>query len=286
MTVADPAFSIIVLSFNKIACTRRCMDALLTSQGSRFELIVVEQGSTDGSAEMLEACRGRFEDAGHAMTLIRNTDNVGASTGRNQAIEIARGGRIAFLDNDIYVGTPDWLSRLAAVLDQDDRIGIVGPRLVFAWDPKTIQFAGGGVSRSGRVQFVGRGCPADDARFSVPRDVQFVISACMMVPRKLLDEIGAFDEAFNPVQYEDIDLCYRARAAGYRAVYTPTVQMLHDESATTAGEPSLKNNYLVIKHGMEFKRRWRHLFEQEDGPEDTETLWKPIGRFAPDPRSR
>ena len=56
--------------------------------------------------------------------------------------------------------------------------------------------------------------------------------------------------------------------------------MLHDESATTAGEPSLRNNYLVIKHGMIFKQRWRHMFEKEDGPADSETLWKPIGRFA------
>ena len=64
-------------------------------------------------------------------------------------------------------------------------------------------------------------------------------------------------------------------------VYTPAVEMLHDESATTTGEPTLKNSYLVVKHGMLFKKRWQHMFENEDGPGDEETLWKPIGRFAP-----
>ena len=257
------------------------MEGLLSTRDSAFELIVVDNGSTDGSVGMIEGFQKTFEDARHPMRLIRNATNVGAPTGRNQALAVAEGARIVFMDNDVYMGTPDWLELMAAVLKSGPRIGIVGPKLVFAWDRGTIQFAGGGVSRSGRVQFVGRGQRSDDPRFNVEREVQFVISACMMFPRELVDEIGALDEAYNPVQYEDIDFCYRAREAGWRAIYTPTVEMLHDESATTTGEPTLKNNYLVIKHGMLFKKQWRHMFENEGGPEDDETIWKPIGRFAP-----
>lgn len=279
--MSDREFSIIVLSFNKIVCTRRCLEGLLSTRDSDFELIVVDQGSSDGSVGMLEGFREVFEDARHPMRLLLNATNVGASTGRNQALAVAGGKRIIFLDNDVYVGSRDWLEKMASVLDSEPRIAIVGPKLVFAWDRSTIQFAGGGVSRTGRVLFMGRGQARDDERFNVQRDVQFVISACMMLCRELVDEIGGLDEAYNPVQYEDIDLCYRARQKGRRVVYTPMVEMLHDESATTAGEPTSKNSYLVIKHGMLFKKQWRHMFEKEDGPEDAETIWKPIGRFAP-----
>jgi hypothetical protein len=66
-------------------------------------------------------------------------------------------------------------------------------------------------------------------------------------------------------------------------LYEGNVTMLHDESTTTAGTPALKNAYIVVKHGMLFKERWRHMFEHEDGPPDDETRWKRIGRFAPDP---
>lgn len=275
-----PTFSVIVLSFNKIDCTRRCMEGLLSTRDSDFELIVVEQGSADGSAAMLEGFRAVFEDARHKMTLIAHEKNVGACTGRNEALAEARGRKIVFMDNDVYVGTADWLEKMAKVLDSDKSIGMVGPKLVFAWEQGTIQFAGGGVSRTGRVQFIGRGHPSDEKRFNVEREVQFVISACMMFGKDLVKKIGELDEAYNPVQYEDIDFCYRAREAGYRVVYTPTVVMRHDESATTTGEPTLKNSYLVIKHGMIFKERWRHMFEKEDGPADEETIWKPLGRFA------
>jgi GT2 family glycosyltransferase len=103
-----------------------------------------------------------------------------------------------------------------------------------------------------------------------------------MVRRSALDEAGGFDEAFNPVEYEDFDLCYRLRERGYRAVYEPSVEMYHFESVTTAGTESLPNTYLIIKHGLLFKQRWRHMFEKEDGPDDTETKWREVDTMGLD----
>lgn len=143
-----------------------------------------------------------------------------------------------------------------------------------------IQCAGCAVSPSGRVQFTGRGESADDTRFAGRREVQCGISACMMLKRSTVEEVGYLDEVFNPVQYEDLDYCYRARSKGRRVVYEGAVTMLHDESSTTADTATLNNRYLVVKHGMIFKERWRHVFEKESGPSDDETTWKPIGRFT------
>lgn len=276
--MGKPTFSIIVLAFNKRACTERCLESLLASRNP-FELVTVDNGSTDGTTALLEDFVPRLAEAGRPMTVIRNEKNRGAVVGRNQAMEVAQGEYCVFLDNDVYAVDPLWLDKLAEPLRTDRVNAIAGPVLVFAGEPDTIQCAGGGISRSGRVQFIGRGERRDDARFARRREVQFVISACMMFRRTLTEEIGRLDEAYSPVQYEDIDFCYRARERGYRVIYEPSVFMLHDESATTAQSPTLRNRYLVIKHGMIFKQRWRHMFEKEDGPPDEETIWKPIGRF-------
>ena len=132
----------------------------------------------------------------------------------------------------------------------------------------------------GRVVFYGRGEPADHPAFNRRREVQFLISACMLFPRSLVEEIGGLDEAFDPVQYEDVDFCYRARSRGWRAVYEPAAEILHHESATTYDGAGSTNAYLVVKHGLLFKKRWRHMFENEDGPSEDEVRWRRVGRWA------
>jgi len=191
-------------------------------------------------------------------------------------VESAEGNDIVFLDNDTLIPDPLWIGTLQSALHANDRIGIVGPLLCYPFAPHRIQCAGVGVSRSGRVQFRGRGEPGDSPEYAVTEDVQALISACFMFPKRLFDEIGGLDEAFNPVQYEDLDFCYRTRSRGYRVVYSPDTVVHHWESITTDGTSAIPNRYVIIKNGMLFKRRWKHLFETEDGPSDAETQWKPI----------
>ncbi len=279
-------FSIVVLTHNNAELTRRCLSSVLGSADSDWELVVVDNGSTDGTRELLGDFVVQYKRAGRTLRTIFNDGNRGCSTGRNQGIANTTGEFLVFMDNDVAVGDGRWLSKLRAALESTPRVGIAVPKLVFAADPGMIQCAGGAVSRTGRVQFVGRGERADDPRYGVRREIQFGISACMMVAREVVREIGLFDEAFNPVQFEDVDYCYRARSKGWRVVYEPTVTMLHDESATTAGVRRRSNAYTVVKHGMIFKERWRHMFEQENGPDDADIVWKPIGRFAKDHSNR
>lgn len=279
-------FSIIVLTHNNAALTRRCLSSLLDSADADWELVVVDNGSTDETRELLGEFGVQYERTHRLLRTILNDTNAGCSTARNQGLSATAGEYVVFMDNDVSVGDRSWLSKLRAALESDARIGIVVPKLVFAADPGVIQCAGGAVSRTGRVQFVGRGERADDARFNTRRDVQCGISACMMLKREMIGETGLLDEAFNPVQFEDIDYCYRARSKGWRVVYEPAVTMLHDESATTAGVRRDKNAYTVVKHGMLFKERWRRMFEREDGPDDKDVIWKPLGRFAKDHSNR
>ena len=272
----NPLTSVVTLTYNKLAHTRRCLMSLLDTEYTPWELVVVDNGSTDGTREWLPVLEENARSRGVAVSLVMNDGNIGCSTARNQGIAQAGGARVVFVDNDVALRSRGWLERLGACLDQEPGAAVVGPKLVYPFAPYNIQCAGAAISRSGRVLFIGRGEPREDPAFNERREMQCLISACFMVRRAVLDEAGGFDEAFNPVEYEDFDLCYRFRELGYKVVYEPSVEMYHFESVTTAGTASLPNTYLIIKHGLLFKRRWRHMFETEDGPDDAETTWRDV----------
>jgi len=267
--------SAIVLSYNKREYTRRCLESLVASDCPGLEIILVDQGSTDGTREWLE----RFAAACPVpIRPVLNEHNVGACTGRNQGIATASGRLLAFLDNDVVVEQRDGLRRLAARLEAEPDAGLVTAKLLYPDPPHRIQYAGCAVTPSGRIVYLGRGEAREDPRFSQERDLQATISAFIMVKREVIEKVGGFDEAFNPVQFEDLDLSYRARAAGYRVIYYPSVEAFRYENVTTDGSPDLNFRYLTIRHGLIFKERWRHMFEHEGGPDDAEAVWRPIER--------
>jgi len=273
--------SLIVLSFNKLEVTRRCLSALV--RASRFEgpseLIVVDNGSTDGSGEWLEQTLPRLgRAAGIEVRVIRNPGNVGCSTARNQGLALATGESVVFVDNDVSPCTSDWLGKLRARLAGEPGAGLVGAKMIYPAAPHRIQCAGVGISRRGHVCFRGRGDARDDPRWNRAERVQCLISACLMVRRSLLERHGGFDEAFNPVQLEDFDLCYRLREAGWDTWYEPAAEMYHDESVTTQNSPSIRNAAVVIRNGLRFQQRWRHLFGQEDGPAEADCRWRRLPR--------
>lgn len=269
-------FSLIILTHNKLAVTRRCLPSLLQSADRDWELVVVENGSTDGTLLWLHEFRKDAGKAGIPVTILAQPENIGCSTGRNVAAAAAAGERLVFLDNDVAVRSRDWLSGLSRVLDEDRSAAIVCPKLVYPFPPHDIQCAGGAVTRAGRVVFTGRGEANGDPRFNAWREVQWAISACWMVRAAAFRESGGFDEAFNPVQFEDTDLCYRFRSRGWKTVYEPSVEMYHYESTTTAGTINLPNTALVIRHGLLFRNRWRHMIETENGPAESEAAWRKI----------
>ncbi len=272
-------YSLITLSHNKLECTRRCLSALIrnSSCDQSWEMIVVDNGSTDGSKEWCDnELKGLGKKHDVPVTVIHNSLNIGCSYARNQAITAAQGEYIVFTDNDVAPRTVRWMPEMRAVLDSDRKIGMVGPKMVYTWEPYPIQCAGVSISGRGHVCFRGRGEAINTPAFNQPRTVQCLISACLMIPAALLEKYGGFDEAFHPVQFEDFDLCYRLREAGYKAVYTPNVEMYHFESVTTQGTPAVRNQAVVIRNGLLFQKRWRHMFIQENGATEDECRWKTI----------
>ena len=270
-------YSFITLCRDKLPVSATCLAALARDSvvDGDWELIVVDNGSRDGTGAWLSgALRPMVVRSGGGFALISNKANAGCSTARNQALALARGRYIVFLDNDVMPCTRDWPARLRAALEADPRAGMAGPKMIYPAPPHAIQCAGVGVSRRGHVCFLGRGEPRDAAAYSTPREVQCLISACMMVRAELPREFGGFDELFNPVQFEDFDLCYRYRANGWKAIYTPEAEMFHLESVTTQGTATMQNAAVVVRNGLAFQRRWRGMFENENGPGESECRWK------------
>ena len=277
-------YSLVILTYDKLAVTRRCLSALLrdTAGDAPWELVVVDNGSSDGTPRWVEeSLEAEGASRGVPVRLLRNAANIGCSAARNQGIAAAAGEYVVFLDNDVAPRTRAWLSRLRAAIEAAPDIGLAGPKMVYPTPGAAIQCAGVGISRRGHVCFRGRGRPNDDPACAAPADVQCLISACLMVRAELLRRHGGFDPIFHPVQFEDFDLCYRLREQGWRAVYTPAAEMYHFESTTTQGSPGIRNAAVVVRNGLTFQKRWRHLFETEDGPSESDCRWRALPPLPP-----
>ncbi len=151
----------------------------------------------------------------------------------NRGMALANGEAILLLNNDIEVIEPDWLAEMVECLAFPD-VGIVGARLLYPGGD--IQHAGVVVGLGGLAGhwYVNRPAdfPGPMGRLAVRSTASAVTGACMLITRACLDAVGPFDEADFAVAYNDVDFCLRARAAGFRALYTPFATLIHNESAT------------------------------------------------------
>ncbi len=269
--------SLIMVSYTKREYSELALESLLASEPCPDEIIVIDNGSTDDSLQYLdEQFRRRCNDTGVDYVLIGNDKNVGACTARNQGLAAATGEYIAFSDNDTVVRTRNWLATLNSALEADVKTGIVGPKLVFPFQPYDIECAGVGISQTGRVRYFGRGAPIGTEEYGVAREVQTLTSAFWLMRREVVEDVGGLDDIFSPAQFEDFDLCYRARESGWRIMYEPSAEIYHFENTTTDGSVNLNFKYVTMRNWQVFKKRWRHMFEQEDGPSDADCTWAQI----------
>ncbi|MBV9863846.1 MAG: glycosyltransferase [Abitibacteriaceae bacterium] len=266
--------SVIVLHHDKVEYSRACLQSLLRSSARPLEVINVDNGSHDSTPQMLDEWEASAQAAGIETQRLRFETNIGAVRGRNVAMEKARGQHIVFLDNDTIVAQQNWLEALRDFLEADASRAIVAPKMLFPWEPYLIECCGCGVSPRGRIQYIGRG----EARDSClePRQVQCAISAAWMMTRALYEKLGPLDEVYSPVQYEDLDYCYRARMEGHQVWVQPAVELYHFEHTTTALSEDINFKYVTTKNGVTFKKRWGAVIEGENGPDESQTQWASI----------
>jgi GT2 family glycosyltransferase len=200
-----------------------CLSSVLALDPPPEEVILADNGSTDGSVEYV---RQRYPD----VTIVALERNFGFAGGNNAGARRASGKYLAFLNNDATV-EQDWLAKLVGVAEHDARVGLVTSRIVFMDQPGTIDSAGDGYLRCGGA-FKREHGGASGTPSPRPLEVFGACGAAFLIRRELFDRLGGFDEHFFMV-YEDVDLSYRARLAGARCVYVPDATVLH------AGSPSI-----------------------------------------------
>lgn len=213
--------SVVIPSWNGADLLPRCLGSLRNQTLAPGEVIVVDNGSSDGSAAMIARSFPEVRVIGLAR-------NRGFAPAVNAGIRATEAGLVALLNNDAEAD-PVWLAALVAAAE-GDRVGMVASRIVDADDPGRIQGIGLEVGPEGDPRPIGKG-ERDGPEFRVPREVFGPIGAAALYRRELFQDIGLFDEDFF-AYLEDVDLAWRARRAGWRCMYAPDAVVRHDRGST------------------------------------------------------
>ncbi len=253
-----PLASIVIPVHNHYAITRRCLAALAYAPTRvPFEVIVVDDGSTDGSSEALA-------QEAPGVRVVRHDYARGFNQSCCSGAAIARGTYVVLLNNDTEP-CAWWLDELLWPFDHWPGTGMVGAQLVTA--EGRLQEAGGIVWGNGEPWNYGRNGNPANPRYRYGREVDYVSGAALAIPRQLWIDVKGFSPEFSPAYYEDTDLAFKVRAEGRSVRYAPLARVIHHEGisngADTKAAEGLKR-YQVINEPL-FRQKWAAAF---DGPQE------------------
>lgn len=239
--------SVIVPCFNELASTRLCLAALARHTRPPWELVVIDNGSTDGTATYLA---GVQDVAAMPVAVVTNPGNRGFPAACNQGLDVARGDYLILLNNDAVV-TDGWLDQLIALAESDPAIGMVGPMSNDAAPPQRVE----GVpyrdleemhrfAAAWRAEQLGRW-------FTTEKLSGF----CLLIKRRVLEVVGGLDERFGIGLFEDDDLGLRARQAGYQLAVAYDLFVHHHGGRTFAGA-GIDAGALFEENARRFAAKW------------------------------
>lgn len=236
-----PSTTVVVLNWNGSAMLPACLDsvAALDYPKDRLQVIVVDNGSTDGSLSLI---RSRYPH----VQLIAHDENRGFAAANNGAAREATGDYVAFLNNDARVDR-QWLNELVNHLEAFPSVALAGS-LVLNWDGSRVDFGGSAMSLLGHGHQLGYGAPADEA----PREPSaqlFVNGAAMLTRRELFLEAGGFDEHYF-AYFEDVDLGWRLWVLGWEVALVPSSVAYHRHHGTSRHVPERKMALLFARNSL------------------------------------
>jgi GT2 family glycosyltransferase len=253
--------SIIIPNKDNKDTLKKCIDSVLTKTTyDNYEIIIVENNSTQ--QETFDYYKELEKNS--RIRVIKWEKGFNFSAINNYAAKSANGEYLLFLNNDIEVRSADWIDGMLGNAQRKD-VGIVGCRLLYP--DNTIQHAGVIIGIGGIAGHAFTNLPAARSgymhRASTQVDYSAVTAACMMISKKLFEEVGGFEEKLT-VAFNDIDLCLRVREKGYLVVYDAYVEMIHYESKTRGSEDS-KEKVRRFQDEIEYMRtRWIDILKQGD----------------------
>ena len=237
--------AIVVLAWNGLAYTRKCLDSITRTLGGRHRIIVVDNGSTDGTVEYLRAQTG--------IQTVLNSSNLGYAAGNNLGLQLLDLSEdVVLLNNDTELRQGNWLELLQEAAYSSDKVGIVGCRLV---------------RPDGMLQHVGVYMPLDSlwgqqigaherdvGQFSSTREVESVVFACVYIKRTVIDVVGRLDEDYFSY-FEDTDYCLRAREKGFKILCCGSATVVHHENVSTTLN-AVPHEKMFRKARSVFRAKW------------------------------
>ncbi len=219
--------AVVIVNWNRRDLLRNCLNSLRSQRGVPFEVVVVDNGSEDGSASMVIQEFGNCPDL--RVRLVRNEQNRGFCAANNQGIAASGGQFVALLNNDAEADD-GWLAALRRCFEHGADIGMAASKILVYEDPRRIDKAGHLIYPDGQNRGRGSG-EVDAGQYDQVEEVLWPDGCAAMYRREMLHEIGGFDEDFFAYA-DDAELGLRARIAGWKCLYTPDAVVRHHRGST------------------------------------------------------
>jgi GT2 family glycosyltransferase/SAM-dependent methyltransferase len=239
----SPAVSIILVFYNKAHLSLLCLDSILENADVSYEVVIVNNCSSDETNSLLERIGGA--------TVINNSANLGFGDAGMQGAEQALGEYLCFLNNDALL-QPHALSSALASFREGLKVGVVGGKILLA--NGALQEAGSMIWSDGSALGYGRGDDPNLPQYEFRRPVDYCSGAFLITTRSLFRQLGGFNRMFSPAYYEDTDYCMAVWEAGYRVLYEPTAVIRHYESASSDGNEAAQPAMAVNQ--QKFREKW------------------------------
>ena len=251
--VRDPSVSIIIPTRNRSELLRTCLEGVAnTEYTSTLEVLVIDNGSDD--PETLAYLAGLEPDLAR---VLRDDGPFNFAALNNRAVRQSSGEVLCFLNNDIEIREPDWLTVMARQAMRDD-VGAVGARLLYP--NGLIQHAGVVLGIGGAAAHAHRMLsPQEEGYFhrhSLPQLVSAVTAACLVVRRDRFDAVGGFDEENFAVSFNDVDMCLRLAQKGWQSLYEPRATLIHHESVSRGLDRDPEGAARQARETAALQERW------------------------------
>jgi GT2 family glycosyltransferase/SAM-dependent methyltransferase len=251
----DPEVSIVIPVHSGADLTERCLHAIVASSGDvAYEVVLVDDASDTETKALLAAVRGARQ--------IVNGENLGYLRSVNRGAASARGRNLVLLNNDTEP-QPGWLEAFVERAESADDVGVVTAKLVYP--DGALQEAGGIVWRDGVPWNFGRGRDVRMAEYNYAREVDYGSAAALLVRAEVWQAAGGFDERFVPGYFEDADLCFTARALGWRVMYEPKAVVLHVEGGSMGVDESAGLKRFQEINRPKFVEKWHDALQEQPG---------------------
>ncbi len=252
----NPLVSIIIPVYNQWNYTIECLKSIWeTTDNIDYEIIIADDMSNDETV--------LIQDIVKNVTIVRDGVNRGFVLNCNHAAKFAKGKYILFLNNDTIV-QKDWLTSLVELIEADEKIGIVGSKLLYS--NEKLQEAGGIVWNDASGWNYGRLDDPEKSEYCYVKEVDYISGASMMIRSTLWRDIGGFDPIYAPAYCEDTDLAFEARKRGYKVVLQPKSLVIHFEGISHGNDINNGIKSYQTVNNKKFFEKWKSVLEAEHFP--------------------